>query len=255
MALITLTTDFGLEDWFVGTMKGVIASIAPDAQVVDITHGIEPGDIMGGAFVLGASTRFFPEGTIHMAVVDPGVGSARGAVVARVRGHTFVAPDNGLLSLVVPEDGGAEVRIHRVQNDQFFLHPVSRTFHGRDVFAPVAAHLSCGVALGEVGPPVDAIVRYPFPCPRETEAGLEGEVVYVDRFGNAITSIAESRRSCTQVMLDNGATIAVAACYADAGLGRPVAVFGSSGFLEIAINGGNAARVLDLHRGVRVVAR
>lgn len=254
MRPITLTTDFGLTDWFVGTMKGVIASIAPEIRVIDITHGIEPGDIVGGAFALAAATKFFPEGTIHVAVVDPGVGSARLAVAAQCSGQIFVAPDNGLLSLVVPE-GAGDVRIHRIENERLFLHPVSRTFHGRDVFAPVAAHLSRGLPLSEVGSPTSTIVRLALPGKRETTDGFLGEVVYVDRFGNAITSISETSRACRVVELADGTRMPVAGCYADVPVGAPVAIFGSSGRLEIAINGGDAARTLGLRRGTRIVAK
>lgn len=253
MSHITLTTDFGLSDWFVGSMKGVIASIAPDACVIDITHGIEAGDISGGAFALLASTRYFPVGTVHVVVVDPGVGSLRGAIAAECDGHRFVAPDNGILSHVLPE--GRAARIHRVENKRFLLEPVSRTFHGRDVFAPVGAHLSRGVTLEQLGPAVDAIVRLAFPCHRKVDAGIEGEVIYVDRFGNAITTIPEAAGPRQKSVSVAGRAIPVASCYADVPPGSPVAIFGSTGYLEIAINGGSAGRVLGLRRGSTVVLR
>ena len=187
MSVITLTTDFGTRDWFVGTMKGVIASIAPRSTVVDLTHDLPPGDIRGGAFALAASHRFFPKGTIHVAVVDPGVGSRRKAIAVQTAKGVFVGPDNGVLSWALAKE---KIRaIHALENEAYFLQPVSRTFHGRDIFAPVAAHLSRGVPIQKLGPALKDFVRLDWPEPRVRRGGFEGEVVYIDRFGNAITNL------------------------------------------------------------------
>ena len=189
MSVITLTTDFGTSDWFVGTMKGVIAGIAPKATIIDLTHDLPPGDIRGGAFALAASYRFFPKGTVHVAVVDPGVGSRRKAIAVQTAKGFFVGPDNGVLSWALVKEKAKAV--HALENEAYFLKPVSQTFHGRDVFAPVAAHLSRGVPIKKLGPALKDFVRLDWPEPRRQRGGIEGEVVYIDRFGNAITNLEE----------------------------------------------------------------
>jgi hypothetical protein len=256
--VITLTTDFGTADWFVGTMKGVIAGIAPGATVVDVTHGIPRGDLRAGAFALAASCRFFPKHTIHVAVVDPGVGSARAAIAVQTASALFVGPDNGVLSWALR---GEKIKtIRRLENEQYFFHPVSRTFHGRDVFAPVAAHLSRGVNIRRLGPPADDFIRLPWPEPIRETHQVRGEVVHVDRFGNAITNLTadevRGRSAAAPVVVVRGKSLcAVAAFYQAVRRGQPVAVVGSSGFLEIAVNGGNAAKRLALRVGTPVVVR
>jgi S-adenosylmethionine hydrolase len=190
VSVITLTTDFGTCDWFVGTMKGVIASLAPGTTVVDLTHDLPPGDIRGGAFALAASHRFFPKGTVHVAVVDPDVGSNRKAIAVQTAKAVFVGPDNGVLSWALAKE--KVTAIHALENEAYFVQPVSRTFHGRDVFAPVAAHLSRGVPIRKLGPALKGFVRLDWPEPQARRGGFEGEVVYIDRFGNAITNL-ESR--------------------------------------------------------------
>ncbi|MBI2948170.1 MAG: SAM-dependent chlorinase/fluorinase, partial [Verrucomicrobia bacterium] len=187
MQIITLTTDFGTDDWFAGTMKGVILSVNPKASIVDITHGIRLGDIRAGAFALAAAYRFFPRGTVHVAVVDPGVGSERKAIAVRTKDYFFVGPDNGLLSCALARE---VIRsIHRLENKKFFLPFVSQTFQGRDVFAPVAAHLSKGVAIGKLGPRAASCKMLTLPTPIRRGHELVGEVIYLDRFGNGITNI------------------------------------------------------------------
>ncbi len=166
MQLITLTTDFGTRDWFVGTMKGVILSVAPRAAVVDLTQDIPPGDIRGGAFALLAGYRFFPKGTVHDAVVDPGVGKARKAIAVQTARYCFVGPDNGVLSLALANEKIQTIR--SLENREYFLHPISRTFHGRDVFAPVAAHLSRGVPIQKLGRGLKDFVRLDWPRPRSS---------------------------------------------------------------------------------------
>ncbi len=187
MQLITLTTDFGLTDWFVGTMKGGILGIAPRAAIVDITHEIPAGDIRAGAFALWASCRFFAKGGVHVVVVDPGVGSERKAIVAETDNYFFVGPDNGVLSWALTKERIKTIRA--LENEHYFLHPTSRTFHGRDIFAPVAAHLASGAPTRKLGPILKDFVRLPWPKPKRGRNRIEGEVVYIDRFGNAITNL------------------------------------------------------------------
>src|SRR5437867_549095 len=193
VSIITLTTDFGVADWFVGTMKGVILGIQPRAVLVDITHEIPPGDIRAGAFALAASQRYFPRGTVHLAVVDPGVGSRRRILAVQTQDFVFVGPDNGVLSCALVSEKVKAV--HHITNSRFFLNPVSRTFHGRDVFAPVAAYLSAGVAIQKLGPPVRDFLRLDWPGPRIGQDKADGEVIYIDRFGNAMKNIVEGALS------------------------------------------------------------
>jgi S-adenosylmethionine hydrolase len=256
VSVITLTTDFGTSDWFVGTMKGVIAGITPRCTVVDLTHDLPPGDIRAGAFALAASHRFFPKGTIHVAVVDPGVGSRRKAIAVRTASSVFVGPDNGVLSWALAKE---KLRaIHSLENEAYLLKPVSQTFHGRDVFAPVAAHLSRGVPIQELGPALKDFVRLAWPEPRVRRDGFEGEVFYIDRFGNAITNLegrlpgASGRASC-EVHAKRRWNCPLKTFYQAVPPGRPVALVGSSGFLEIAVNGGSAEKVLGVRVGTRVV--
>ena len=257
MKAITLTTDFGTQDWFVGTMKGVILGIAPRAAVVDITHEIAQGDVRGGAFALATSYRFFPKGTIHVAVVDPGVGSRRGTIVVQTANCFFVGPDNGVLSFALAQEKIKSIR--RLENEKYFLKPVSRTFHGRDVFAPVAAHLSRSVPIQKFGSATRAIVRLDWPRLKTNCGAVECEVIYVDRFGNAITNMDAKVLG----LLGKGAGVfqgkkrlcAVGEFYQSVPSGWAVAVLGSSGFLEIAINGGSAAQALSLRVGTRLSLR
>ncbi len=186
-AIITLLTDFGTQDYFVAAMKGVILSANPNARIVDITHEIPPQDIQAGAFNLLAVYRNFPAGTIHAGVVDPGVGSERRAIIIECAEQFFVGPDNGLFSFVVQREG--KCRTHQVTNEKFFRHPVSNTFHGRDIFAPVAAALSNGTEPGEFGPLIDTIVELESLRPRQsTDGRIEGAIIHIDRFGNCITN-------------------------------------------------------------------
>jgi S-adenosylmethionine hydrolase len=258
VSLITFTTDFGTRDWFVGTMKGVALGINARATIVDITHEIPSGDIRAGAFALAGSFQFFPTGTVHMAVVDPGVGSERKAIVVRTKSEFFVGPDNGVLSWALARTPA--IAIHSVENPRYFLNPISRTFHGRDIFSPVAAHLSRGVAIHKFGPRVKHIEHLPWPKAEIKAHRVMGEVVYVDRFGNAITNIeAESVAAANQikgkVFLRGKLLCSIASFYGSVRKGLPVAVFGSSGFLEIAVNGGNAARQFRIKAGASVAVK
>jgi S-adenosylmethionine hydrolase len=239
-------------------MKGVIASLAPTTRVIDLTHELPSGDIRGGAFALAASHRFFPKGAIHVIVVDPGVGSARKAIAVQTAKAVFVGPDNGVLSWALAKE---KIRaIHALENEAYFLRPVSRTFHGRDVFAPVAAHLSRGLPIQKFGPALKDFVRLAWPEPRLRQGGLEGEVVYIDRFGNAITNLKggllerAGGASC-EVHAKRRWSCPLKSFYQAVPPNRPIALVGSSGFLEIAINGGSAEKVLGVRVGTRVVLR
>jgi hypothetical protein len=253
MQLITLTTDFGTQDWFVGTIKGVILGIASRAVIVDITHEIPAGDIRAGAFALAASCHFFPKGTVHVAVVDPGVGGARKAIAVQTANYFFVGPDNGVLSWALAKEKIKSVR--RLENANYLLRPVSRTFHGRDIFAPVAAHLAGGLPVGKLGPAQKDFVKLPWPRPRVQPNRIEGEVVFIDRFGNAITNIANADLSTPnhlKIFLGHKPLCPVKHFYQSVPAGQAAAVPGSSGFLEIAVNGGSAAKRFGLKTGDRV---
>ena len=257
MRYITLTTDFGSDDWFVGTMKGVIARIARRTELIDISHQIPPGSVRAGAFALASSYTFFPKGSIHVAVVDPGVGTARRAIGIETSNYFFVGPDNGLLSWALDKENIKAIR--SLENPRYFLPQVSATFHGRDVFAPVAAHLSRGVPLHKMGPRLKQFNRLVWPEPMKTQRGISGEIVYIDHFGNAITNIPsrllDPPSGRFRVLLRRKAVCRIAAAYQAVPPGTALAVVGSSGFLELAINGGNAADVFRLHEGLTVEVR
>jgi len=244
--IITLLTDFGTVDGYVGEMKGVLLSAAPDAEIVDITHDIPPQDVERGRLTLARVWRRFPPGTIHLVVVDPGVGSARDAIAVSSEGFYLVGPDNGVLS---PALLAASARVVSL--------PVSRhaaaTFHGRDVFAPAAAALARGERLDAIG--VEAgnpiVRRTPEPT-RRADGAIEGEVIFVDRFGNAVTNLIGARGGTIEV---GGLSIDLRRTYAEVDTGRPLALVGSTGLVEIAVRGGDAARTLGLERGSVVALR
>lgn len=256
--LLTLLTDFGTRDAYVAAMKGVILGIAPQARIVDITHDVAPQDVAEAAFTLAACWRCFPEGTVHVVVVDPGVGSARRAIAVAAGGHLFAAPDNGVLSMALA--GAADIEVVALENPRLFRQEISSTFHGRDIFAPAAAHLASGFPLEQAGPALAEIVRLPDSEPRS--AGLdawEGAVIAVDRFGNLITNVPASLLAGRQarVSLCGEEILEVVQYYAQAPAGALVALIGSSGFLEVAVNQGSAAGRLGAGRGtaVRVTLR
>ena len=255
---IALLSDFGLRDYYVAAMKGVILTINPTVQIVDVTHQIEPQNVRQGSLVLAQAAEWFPTGTIFVGVVDPGVGTERDIVCAEIDGRLFVAPDNGLLSTLGRKHGVA--RAVKVTRKQYFRQPVSGTFHGRDIMAPVAAHLSIGVPMDELGPPVADLVELSWPEPRRTERRVEGEVLYADHFGNVVTNVpremledapAGSVRVCGADQTFHG----IRCTYAQVGVGEGAVLFGSSGLLEIAVREGSAAERFGLHSGDRVVVR
>ena len=239
MAVITLTTDFGWRDNFVGVMKGVILGICPQASIVDLAHDLPPHEVGPAAFSLHSAYTFFPPGTIHVAVVDPGVGSTRAVLGIRTPDYIFIAPDNGLLSYIL--DGIQEYEARQVKNPALMRPSVSRTFHGRDVMAPAAAHLASGIPFEELGPPADEILRLPPLASAHTPDGLAGRVVYVDRFGNLITNIRVKDLAgwsgITLTLTAGPVTVAgLSESYSAVEPGCYLAVIGSSGFLEIARN-------------------
>ena len=251
MSTIALLTDFGTRDPFVGVMKGVIASIAPRATVIDLTHEIARQDVRAAAIALWTSHRFFPRGTLFVCVVDPGVGTARRAIAARAHEKIFLAPDNGLLSRVLDGDPRAVVRV--VERRAWMLREVSATFHGRDVFAPVAARLAKGGSIARVGPVVDDWVRLPIPRAERGGTAIRGEVIGRDVFGNALTNVPGAWTRLGAAVRVRGKTVArVGRTYGDVPLGVAVAVTGSASLLELSINGGDACAKLRLRVGVRV---
>ena len=254
--IITLMTDFGTSDHYVGVMKGVILNINPQAQIVDITHTIPPQDVHAAAFLIDSAYRYFPTGTIHVIVVDPGVGSERRALVCHTETAYFVCPDNGILTHILRN----EERIHTVavENSAYFLPQVSNTFHGRDIFAPVAAHLSHGIGIDRLGNPVTHPVQLPVPRPEVTDKAVIGQVIWIDSFGNLVTNVSHEILELLEgqdsvVIHAGGAEIDRLNCsYAESAVGEVLAIIGSFNRLEISINQGNAAQVLGLKRGDRI---
>jgi S-adenosylmethionine hydrolase len=261
MAIITLLTDFGLQDEYVGVLKGVILGIDPTAQIVDICHGIDAQDVEAAAHTLMAAYPYFPKGTVHAAIVDPGVGTDRGIIAARADGQCFIAPDNGLLTPIL--SGNASATIHRVINEKIFRHPVSRTFHGRDIIAPVAAHLSVGLSLEDVGPavaPGEIHDREEADAKRIGADGIEGRIISIDRFGNLVTNIhardlTDSAGAHLSFQAGDAHIAGLSETYAQGAPGKPIALVGSRGTIEIAVREGSAARVLNLTRGAVVRVR
>jgi S-adenosyl-L-methionine hydrolase (adenosine-forming) len=255
--IITLTTDFGTADHFAGVMKGVIAGIAPKARIIDITHEISPYEIIEGAFVISEAWRYFPKGSIHVVVVDPGVGSSRRPILVEAAGHLVVAPDNGVLSLVYEtcDEYGAvtprvKPRVRVISNPRLMAPHVSRTFHGRDIFAPAAAHLARGVAPARFGKPILNYVRIADTKPSKLSANCwRGTVFRADRFGNLITNFrlddfARVTAGPFELRIGSECIRRLALTFSEAAVGELVAVFGSSDYLEIVANQASAAQIL-----------
>jgi S-adenosylmethionine hydrolase len=256
MTLITLLTDFGNAGAYVGIMHGVILRINPAATVVDVCHEVPPQNVRAGAFILSTAYSYFAPDTIHVVVVDPGVGSERQAIAVCTARGLFVAPDNGVLSYVLARE--PVLQMVQLTNAAYWLAPVSSTFHGRDVFAPVAAHLSLGVPLSELGCATDHAVRFPIPVARTAEGGtVHGEVLHVDRFGNLITNLTRELLppgQQLQVQIAGRKVRGPAESYSQVTEGHLLALFGSSGYLEIAMRNGNAAAALQARPGTSIVA-
>jgi S-adenosylmethionine hydrolase len=256
--VITLLTDFGLEDGYVAAMKAVMLRICPEVLFVDITHSIPPQNVRSGAFVLETVVRDFPAGTVHLAVVDPGVGTERLPIAVKAADSFFVGPDNGLFSWILGNEPNWQARI--LVDSRFRRPAASSSFHGRDIFAPAAAHLARGVSFQELGPVCRPRIEPWFAIQRERD-GLSGQVVHVDRFGNVVTNI--HRNHLPEALTRSDYTLQVGPAiiermvrtYGEAPPGVPVALVGSSGYLEIAVNQGNAAELLGLVEGQPVRVR
>jgi S-adenosylmethionine hydrolase len=246
--ILTLTTDFGLSDHYVGVMKGVILGICPDAQIVDISHQVSRYAIGEGAFTIAQAYRYFPPGTVHVAVVDPGVGSPRRPIVVEAAGQLFVGPDNGVFGMIF---AGEKHEVRLIRNRRYFREPVSHTFHGRDIFAPVAAHLAAGVAPSSIGEILETYVRPSFENARQIDAWTwEGEILKVDRFGNVITNFhAEDFPTLEELAVGQAKARRLVRSYAEAPEGELVVLAGSSGYLEVSLNRGSAAQEIGCRAG------
>ncbi len=262
--IITITTDFGTEDAYVPAMKGTMLSIAPDARLVDLTHEISPQDVMESAYVLQSALPFFPPNSIHLVVVDPGVGTERRAVALQQDGHWFVGPDNGLFPLIF-EGNSPDAAVELDEPDAWRTPSPSNTFHGRDIFAPAAAHLAAGRTLDNIGSPIERLEPLQWAQPFVDEHAIEGRVVHIDHFGNCVTNIRRPTFAQALGVNENapsaevlppidgyvGSTVleSVHDTYGAVAEGEPLLLFGSTGSLEVAVNGGNAAELLDIRKG------
>jgi len=259
MSIITLTTDFGTDDEYVGIMKGVILSLNPSAVIVDITHHIDPQDLLQAAYTIYSSYRYFPQKTVHVVIVDPTVGSDRKIIAFKITDHIFLAPDNGVLTLLINERKINSIA--RIDNTNYFLDPVSRTFHGRDIFAPVSAHLSMGVPIIKLGTPVAQknLICLSIPKPYFSDNGeLVGSIISIDHFGNLITNInlddlekidntVPGKKLCINV--GSYKISGLSQNYSSTIPDHPLAIIGSRGYLEISVNSGNAANHFMVEKG------
>lgn len=257
--LVTLTTDFGTSDAYVSIMKGVLLNIARHAQIIDYTHGITPGNVVEAAYLLDSGYRYFPHGTVHVVVVDPGVGSTRRAIALQTPEATFIGPDNGVFSLIVEDvqrEWNGQAQMIELTEPRFWLPTISATFHGRDVFAPVAAHVLNGTPFAVLGQPITQLTPANRTTPQLLDTGvLMGRIVHVDRFGNCITNITEEHLVEHQIGPDIVLEIidrqldGLFRTYVDGPTGIPMCLIGSSGHLEIAVCNGHAARSLGVDIG------
>jgi S-adenosylmethionine hydrolase len=258
--IITLTSDFGSKDSFAGSAKGAILKVNPDAQVVDISHEISPQDVWEAAFTLKTAYNYFPKGTVHFAVVDPGVGSGRRPIIVVTESYYFVGPDNGIFSLIYLE--AERIRVHHITATHYYLPAPSPTFHGRDIFAPVAGWLAKGIPSGNFGEEIEDYVKLNVPVPKKSSSGIDGHVIHIDRFGNAITNI--TYKDIQSLVPDGSAPGPVSVnivgkeikglkkFYAEAAAGEPGAIINSSGYLEIFLFKQNARTALSVKRGEAV---
>lgn len=257
--IITFTTDFGTTDHYVGTMKGVILSINPNAKVVDICNSVQSYDVLDGALTIAHAYRYFPRDTVHLVIVDPGVGSTRRPLLVRTEHSLFVAPDNGVLSFIF--DREERVNVRHITADHYFLRPVSQTFHGRDIFAAVAGHLSKGVEVSSFGNEIDDYVRFAVPRPKVvSDRAIAGIVIKVDKFGNLITNITPNdlpmlfsdNPPSFRITIGNKEVGKLRAAYAQGAPGEVFAILGSMGFLEVATNRGSAAKAIAADKGSEI---
>jgi hypothetical protein len=250
--LITLTTDFGLTDHYVGVMKGVILSICPRARIVDISHGVGAYEIAEAAFTVSQAYRCFPRGAVHVVVVDPGVGTSRRPILAQAAGQYFIAPDNGVLSMIY---GREKHKVRAISNARYFLRPVSNTFHGRDIFAPVAAQLAGGVPAARFGKPIADYLRLDFDKPVRTgRRAWTGAILKVDRFGNIVTNFSvedfpDLDKRAFEMTVGARRVNVLARHYAERGAGEPFLIAGSAGYYEISVGQGSAAKLLGCEAG------
>jgi S-adenosylmethionine hydrolase len=254
MSIITLLTDFGTDDEYVGLMKGVILSINPSATIVDLTHQIDSQDIVQAAFTIHSGYHYFPEGTVHLIVVDPGVGTERGLLALKLKNHFFIAPDNGVLTLLLNEKEISSLVL--ISNSSFFRAAVSRTFHGRDILAPVGAHIANGLDINELGPDIDVqnvVCLENLGARRIKNGEIRGQIVAIDHFGNLITNIDSELLTGSlhagpekkiQIKIRSNTINGLSETYGGVRSNTPLALIGSRGYLEIAINEGNAAQFL-----------
>ena len=258
--IITLTTDFGTADHYVAAMKGVIWTVAPTARIVDVTHEVTAYEITEGAFVVDEAWRWFPKKTVHVAVVDPGVGSSRRPILVEAGGHYFVGPDNGIFAMVYQpmEERGEKVVVREITAERYFRHPVSRTFHGRDVFAPVAAHLAKGVPPARFGKRIEDYLKlHSFRPIRTSKRVWTGQVLRIDRFGNLITSFSveefeEIKTRPFELAIGTEKLHRLALNYAEVDAGEAFVIVGSSGYLEVSVNQAQAAKRLGCGVGAPV---
>lgn len=252
--MITLTSDFGLKDPYVAEMKGVILGINPNATLIDVTHEIQKFNVRMGAFVLASVTPYFPKGTVHLAVIDPSVGTERRAIAIQTKQGYFVGPDNGVLVLAAQQQDIEH--IYQLSNQKYMRPEVSSTFHGRDIFAPAAAHLDKGVDPSAFGPEVTDVIKPDFVSVKQSNGSFLGEVLHIDSFGNIITNINEklvptAEKAIVQTPVTH-IEIKVAKTYAQAKLGEPIALIGSHSFMEIALNQASAAERFHLKAGDKI---
>jgi S-adenosylmethionine hydrolase len=257
--VITLTTDFGTNDHYVGAMKGVIVDIVPDAQIVDITHAVQAYDVLDGALAISQAYSYFPNGTIHMVVVDPGVGTARRPILASSDGYHFVAPDNGVLSMVYARE--ERIHVRHITSDHYFRQPVSNTFHGRDIFAPVAAYLAKQVDSHKFGDEIEDFVKFAAPKPKPAgENKIRGVVLKIDRFGNLVTNVTAAdvpalfvtNPGAFKIVVGTREITDIRTAYAEGGPGEVFGILGSMGYLEIVANRAAAAQITGAGKGSEV---
>jgi len=258
-AIITLTTDYGTNDHLVGTLKGVILKIHPDVTIVDITHNITPFDLLDGALAIGSAYSYFPPKTVHVVVVDPGVGTERRPLLVSAGNQYFVAPDNGVLSVVYEREAESLMVLH-ANAEHYYLQPVSKTFHGRDIFAPIAAWLTKGWQSSGFGDQIEDFKRFALPRPKEADGVVKGVILRADSFGNLITNFRQedlpegvAKDGAIKLQVGTQSVTRFVETFAQGNGAEPFAYVGSSGFLEIGVNKGSAARTLGLNRGTAVV--
>ncbi len=257
MAIVTLTTDYGTRDAFAASIKGVVCKINPQVQIVDLSNEIGPQDVWEAAFTLKSAYTYFPKGTVHLAVVDPGVGSGRRPIIVVTESYYFVGPDNGLFSLIFQE--AERIRVHHITSTHYFLPNPGPTFHGRDIFAPVAAWLAKGIPSGNFGEEITDYFKLNVPVPKKTPNGMEGHVIHIDRFGNVITNITFKDLHALVPESEGATAVSVGVAgkeirglkrfYGEAAAGEPGAIINSSGFLEIFMFKQNARTTLSIKRG------